>query len=71
MKSRFLTLIASLLIALATAMPLNEASNSLSKNDANGNTVRLAEALQDRDMEATAMDQMDQTGPHAHGQGWP
>lgn len=71
MKSLSLTLITSLLIALTTAIPLNGGTDSLSKRDARANLIRLADALEERDMEATATDQMDQTGPHVHGQAWP
>jgi hypothetical protein len=82
MKSLSLGLIASLFIALTAAIPLNEASDSLmqrsqleqlAKREANAkaNIIRLAEALEERDMAATAMDQVDETGVHGHGMGWP
>jgi CBS domain containing-hemolysin-like protein len=82
MKSLSLSLITSLLIALTAAIPLNEASDSLlqrsqleqlAKREANAkaNIIRLAEALEERDMAAAALEQVDETGVHGHGMGLP
>lgn len=63
MKSIILTLITSL-IAFAVAVPLNEAADSLAKREAfHPAHEHMAEALQDRGVEAVAA--------NGHGQGYP